>query len=418
MTLRLAFGWLAPAAGLILWSASASASADFIEDLQSHLYAGKTAAAAEVARDRLDEAPDDDRARFALGAVRFLQAVEHLGQGLHRYGLASSYSPPYGAGLSGLPILRLPVPPNPDPEQVTYGALRDVLQGFIDRLRAAEAALASVAERDVDLPLNIARIHLDLNADGVASDQEALWRILQVVMEFRWIRKEAADAFLTDFDRSDVPWLRAYCHLLMAIAEFPLAHDWQEGFEQTFHGLFPDSALPNAALVAKTAPTVRFANVADFIAFVHLTHWPVVEPERMRSVLQHLEAMVRLSRETWTRVQAETDDRGEWIPNPGQTGVLPRMTITQERIEGWRLFLEEFDALLQGRKLVPHWRFDQGINLRRIFTEPTTFDPVLLIQGSAALPYLEDGDSVSGQTWNQISRLFAGRFFRYFVWLN
>ena len=350
--------------------------------------------------------------------MQFLQAVERLGQDLHRFGLASSFRPPYGAGLSGLPILRLPIPPNRNPEPVTYQALRDVLQDFVDGLRAADATLEPIAERDVDLPLNIARIHLDLNADGLASDDEGLWRMLEVVMEFRGVSKEAADRFLTDFDRSDVPWLRAYCHLLMAIAEFPLAHDWQAAFEQTFHGLFPRSELPNSALVAKTSATARFSNVADFIAFLHLAHWPVVEPERMSRVLQHLEAMVRLSRETWKRVQAETDDRGEWIPNPRQSGVLPRMMITQDRIEGWRLFLDEFEALLQGRKLVPHWRFDQGLNLRRIFTEPTTFDPVLLIQGSAALPYLEDGEAVSWQTWNQISRLFAGRFFRYFVWLN
>ena len=45
-------------------------------------------------------------------------------------------------------------------------------------------------------------------------------------------------------------------------------------------------------------------------------------------------------------------------------------------------------------------------------------DIVLLIQGSAALPYLEKGDLTNGQTWNQITRLFGGDFFRYFIWFN
>jgi hypothetical protein len=76
------------------------------------------------------------------------------------------------------------------------------------------------------------------------------------------------------------------------------------------------------------------------------------------------------------------------------------------------------EALLQGKKLIPHWRFDQGVNLRRIFLEPTTFDIVLLIQGAAAIHYLEDGELSTGETWDQITRIFAGDFFRYFVWFN
>ena len=94
----------------------------------------------------------------------------------------------------------------------------------------------------------------------------------------------------------------------------------------------------------------------------------------MRSVLAHLEAIPPLSRENWTRIRAETDNGKEWLPNPHQTGFLPGVTVTQEQIDGWMLLLDEFGALLQGQKLLPHWRFDKGINLRRMFLEPTTFD--------------------------------------------
>ena len=147
---------------------------------------------------------------------------------------------------------------------------------------------------------------------------------------------------------------------------------------------------------APEEPYPGFAAIADMIAFIHLLHWPVAEPERMRSVLAHLEAIPPLSRENWTRILAETDNGKEWLPNPRQTGFLPGVTVTQEQIDGWMLFLDEFEALLKGEKLLPHWRFDKGINLRRIFLEPTTFDVVLLIQGSAAIPYLEDGSSATG----------------------
>jgi hypothetical protein len=58
------------------------------------------------------------------------------------------------------------------------------------------------------------------------------------------------------------------------------------------------------------------------------------------------------------------------------------------------------------------------MNLRRLFLEPTTFDLVLLIQGSAALPYLEDGELTESDTWRRIMQVFGGDFFRYAVWFN
>jgi hypothetical protein len=455
---------LAAAAGC----GGALASSEAIEAVQRHLYAGDTAAAAAAARDRLARAPDDDPARFALGAVRFLQAVETLGRGLYRYGLRSDYGGDVGLGrygLAGLPILRLPVPENPDPESVTYESLRALLADFVADLAAAEETLAGIAGRGIELPLNIGRIRLDLDGDGRASDDEALWRIFKRVAAVPWLDRAAADALLVDFDDGDVPWLRAYCHLLMAIAEFPLAHDWRAAFETTFHGLFPEADLPSRALAgieaaaiaelaALGAPPVppacrdrtrcreereawletpegrrwqhmndlrgrvEIAGLADLIAFVHLARWPVVEPARLRAVPAHLEAMVRLSRDSWARIAAESDDAGEWIPNPRQSGVLPRMRVTEERVAGWLAFLDEFEALLRGRKLLPHWRFEQGINLRRLFEEPATFDLLLLVQGSAALPYLEDGEFTSGETWDRILEVFGGDFLRYFIWFN
>jgi hypothetical protein len=460
MCYRKVFCAIVLAALLTVWTGSGSASSELVGSIQQHLYAGKTAEAEAVARGRLTDAPNDDQARFALGAVQFLRAVEHLGQAFHRYGLKSSYSDDT-TGLLGLPFLRLPIPENPAPEKVTYEALREVLNALVVDLGTAEQTLGSLKNQTIDLPLNIGLIRLDLDADGAASDEEALWRIFVRVADATWLNEQEAAKLLTDFDGSDVPWLRAYCHLLMAIAEFPLAHDWSDAFEATFHGLFPKLGTPLAALFQKDvewlakqaklgAPLspkpgediqnyyerrrlwiqklkpeeeqryrrVQDGAIADLIAFVHLQHWPVIEPQRMRSVLTHFETMVRLSRENWRRILAETDDRNEWIPNPKQTGVLPRMRVTEDRVAGWQRFLDEFEALLQGKKLLPHYRFDKGINLRRVFTEPRTFDIVLMIQGTAAVPYLEDGELTTQETWSQITDVFGGDFFRYFIWFN
>ena len=452
------FGLLIGAAG------TASARAEFVEEFRSRLYAGQTSEAVSVARARLAAAPHDDNARFALGAAQFLQAVELLAQELHRYGLQSTYQDQYG--LTGLPFLRLPVPDNPKPEELTYEAIRKVLATFVANLSGAEATLGQIHSEEVDLPLNLGLIRLDLDGDGKGSDKESLWRMFAVVTgSERWLNEQVAQQLLTDFDGSDVPWLRAYCHLLIAIAEFPLAHDWRPAFEVTFPTIFymPGAAAGRKFYITTSEARARLeaigpvpsppegmgyfywkstrtheyleaerirklrrpyekilseTSVADLIALVHLTNWPVVERERLPSVLQHLEAVIRLSRLSWKRILAETDNSNEWIPNPSQTGVLPGMAVTQDRVDGWQVVLGEFEHILKGTKLIPHWRFDEGISFRRMLLEPKTFDIVLLAQGSAAAPYLEKGPVIDQARWDDITRVFGGDFLRYFIWFN
>jgi hypothetical protein len=163
----------------------------------------------------------------------------------------------------------------------------------------------------------------------------------------------------------------------------------------------------------------ELAQIADLIAFIHLFNWPVIEPERMPEVRKHLLEMIRLSRESWRRIQAETDDDREWIPGPSQRSALVRLRTTEERVAGWHTFLDEFEAILDGRRLIKHWRFvTRGVNLRRMFEEPRTFDPVMIAQGSAVLPYLEKGDLVSANTTRTLLDVFEGDFFAYFVWFN
>lgn len=460
---------LALAAVWLVSPDSAKAASPLVETVSAHLYSGQTEKAAMVAEARLQEVPGDDNARFALGAIQFLQAVEQLGQSLHRYGLQSTYQD--RTGLTGLPILRLPVPDNPNPDELTYEVLRNVLQKFVANLETAESTLSKIKSRDVDLPLNIGLIRLDLNGDGKGGENESFWRIFAAVTNAGgWLNQETSKQLLTDFDSSDVPWLRAYCHLLIAIAEFPLAHDWQNAFDLTFPGIFRVAQLPETrklhhtvaearARLAKLPPypprppkppnlshsewirTKEYRlwevesrritalraeatrkllpyDIADAIAFVHLMKWPVVEPERMANALRHLESVVGLSRENWKSILAETDNRNEWIPSPAQSGVLPGMPITQDHIDGWQKSLDEFEAILEGTKLIPHWRFAEGVNLRRMFLEQRTFDIVLLIHGSAVLPYLEGGPLSDQETWRQISVLLGGDFFRYSIWFN
>lgn len=89
-----------------------------------------------------------------------------------------------------------------------------------------------------------------------------------------------------------------------------------------------------------------------------------------------------------------------------------------DQIVAWMEVLDEVEALLDGTKLMPHWRFNKGVNMRRVFDEPTPFDLILWITGPSAFPYLEDGPVLTSRRWNDIIRAFDGQFGSYAIWFN
>jgi hypothetical protein len=457
---------LGASAAMVLVAPGAASAQDLAAEFNAALAGADTAAAAAVAEARLAAEPGDDQARFALGIAQFFQAAEGLGQALHRYGLQSSYEND-ALGFAGLPFLRLPVPPNAAPEAVTYDALRTVLGDFVDGLARAEATLAEVSEAELDLPIDLGAIRLDLNGNGPDPDDAPLVALLDAVVGNPRLDRADLGNLRADLDRGDVAWLRGYSHLLTALGEFILAHDWHAAYDATFHAVFPRAELPSAPLgeAADRAESLLaefgerpeppdystltpealaewqrwedwldspqgqqylalrdglwYGSIADLVTFVHLLNWPVVDPDGPGRALDHLAAMVSLSRESWRYYRAETDDRAEWIPNPGQTAALPAAEVTEARIEGWNIFLDEFDAILAGDKLIPHFRFPgRGLNLRRALTEAKTFDPILLVAGFGAIPYIVDGPTTSGDAWMEILELLDGNLLGTFLYFN
>jgi hypothetical protein len=422
--LGLALAMILPGGGL-----AAAARADepplaerFLEG--DGITAGSEALAAHLARN-----PGDDQARFGLGLLQFLRAVERLGQSLHRHGgLADA-----GRSARIVPLLRLPVPANPTPAETTYADVRGMIEAFVTDLAAAEKTLAAIRDPDVSLPLRFGFVRLDLDGDGKAGEAEALWRLHAAMTgqpraEYHggkyWIptdaeQRGAAQGLLLRLDRGDVFWLQGYCHLLSAIGECALAHNMESSFGDMAPYFFArprGRALPAAMFVDSDT---WFAGYADLFASVSKP-WPVVEPHRMRSALAHLEEVVRLSRETWRVIEAETDDAGEWIPNANQTGTFPDTQVTAEMIAGWKEFLDEAERILAGRRLVPHWRLEKGrgVNLRRVFLEPRPVDVVRWFQGAAAVPYVEEGACSSPDTWWRLQQTFRGNFIGFAIWFN
>jgi hypothetical protein len=209
-----------------------------------------------------------------------------------------------------------------------------------------------------------------------------------------------------------------------------LAVDGQHAFECGAHLLFEKVETPHTFLLENRRPfdEAMRGDVplwSDVASFLHqLTRLSIKEPARTQAALGHLEAGLAQAKEMWAFILEETDDDNEWIPNPRQTGVLG-IKVTQEMIEAWRETLDEAEQVVKGKKLIPFWRSkgDRGVNLRRVFTQPRTFDPIEWVQGTAATPYLEKGTLTKFADPNVTSRLnnaFGGpmNFVGFGFWFN
>lgn len=362
---------------------------------------------------RLKADPADDETRFGLAMVRFIAAVERFGQHHYRFGLKTPENALF-------PFLRMPVPPNPKPEVLTYEKQRAGLQTFLEDLATVDLTLAGIKDPNLKIVIDLEKTRLDFRGLGKADPDATLMSVIRSVSPLTMRRGPAApQPFEVAFDLGDALWLGGYCHLLSAGLEFLLGYDWRATFAVA-GGLFYQR-IEGLGGVGRDLPWARGGNgeIAAAVAMIHLIHWEPAEPARLSKARGHLKQVVALSRQSWQAILAETDDDREWIPSPKQkNGVLPGMTITQERVDTWLAALDEFDAVLDGRKLIPHWGLEKGINLKRVFEEPRTFDLVLWATGHAAAPYLEDGPMISSATWALWQRVFQGDFLSYVAYFN
>lgn len=391
---------------MLLVCAGAASAQAVPEVLTKHLYAG-TLAEGEKALGAVGGA----EAQAGQGMMHFVMAIEHLAQAMHRHGLATRS----GGPMMNLPILRIPVPPNANPEKLDYAGFRAIFQRLVDDLDAADAAMAPVGDAPVKLPVDLLKVRLDLDGDGKAADYEVLGGLMNNLAP-GMVPPQAVIAF----DTTDIYWLRGYSRFLSGFAQFMLAHDFQGTFDKTFHVFFPNAGLPLAEKLKRADAQDAWADSSfgDAIAFLHLVNWPVAEPARNADVRLRLKAMAEMSRKSWAAARRETDDEAEWLPNANQQTVFAGPQVTDETINGWLAVMAEFEAILDGKKLLPHWRFKQGLNVKRMFEESKNFDFVLLIAGADAVPWLEDGPVSSSADWNSLMNAFQGNFLGYAMWFN
>lgn len=332
--------------------------------------------------------PTPDAQRFALGTAQVMRAFERLGQGLHRH----------GGRARGIPLLRLPVPENPSPESIDAEGMRRLLTTFQKDLARAQATLHAVQPSAFHFALPLGRVVLDLDGNGVATHP-----LLDLARGLRGsLPPELTGDLMVAFDAADAAWLEGYTHLLMGLADALLAIDfrpfWREFGPKLFAG-----AVPGDAPVAHRTEALAWA-----------------DPQALGRLRKHLVAVAGLSRITWKRVLAEKDNDREWLPAPGQTGVLG-VPIRREMISAWLTMMGELEAVLEGRKLLPPWGKHRGLGFDlRAFLEqpPASLEAAGMVDEGPASRYLRKGPQADLKKLSGALQVFGGNFMGMAIWFN
>jgi hypothetical protein len=168
-------------------------------------------------------------------------------------------------------------------------------------------------------------------------------------------------------------------------------------------------------LVAYGPRTYGNKELADVVGEIPAPAELLTHPRLRRIIQQWLDNLARVD---GTLAQMTSDDQ-EWIPCPKPRGAIG-LPVTQEMVDQWNVALNETESILQGKKLLPFWRGTKarGLNLRKAFLEPRTLDVILWIQGTAAAPYLEEGELTQPDTWEKIDQAFRGQFLSFGLWFN
>jgi hypothetical protein len=363
---------------------------------------------------------------FALGGVRFLSTVETALQSLYATQIDRQM-----AEQSGLPFLRLPLPPNPDAKPFYPTQIEDMFTAALGDLEESLQALDAIsAPGGVGVVIDTGDLWFDVNANGARDQGEGFYEIAAPQLAGQLGGASSEGGFtppVIRFDGSDVAWLAAYAHLLSGISETVLAVDPTEAITRVVNTRAQITELTGGELPWIIDDAWR---IIDVIAMWLYAIEGQPDPNLTRSAHQHFLDMIGENKTFWTRVALETDNDREWIPNEVQDTALP-LDFPPETAARWQAVLNEGEQILKGELLLPHplisggktwggnWQGPHvGINLNKFMTNPPDINLLSLIHGEAALPYMERGPLASGRSLQEFERLMRGDAGLFMVILN
>ena len=347
---------------------------------------------------------------FALAGLRFLGGIEQALQMRWKTGVQADWSE--------LPILRLPIPENPNAIPFQAADFTALIRNLDADMEASREALAQLGDKPFALPIRVADLWFDINANGTREPGEGLAEVTGLTLGGgRMIGVQMQDPVIT-FDTADAAWLSAYTHFLSGFASTALAYDPEPAIQRVL-----DSSKAIYALWGSTPPNnamdMMFGRQVDRVAMILQALSNTPDTALAQDAYGHFLSMIQENRRFWTLVALETDNAGEWVPNDNQVSGLGIM-MPPGTGERWKAVLADAEKLLKGEVLIPHWRFgaEAGINLKKAFENPPPVDLVTWIQGEGLLPYAEKGPQMSMQSWRDFEDFVQGDAMLFAVFLN
>ncbi len=360
--------------------------------------------------------PSTEAEIFAIGGLRFLAGIERALQLQWRTGMDQAAGD--AGDQLGIPLLRLPIPPNPAPDPFSGAMVSQLFSDLDSDMQAARTALASLPPgKEFGLELTFSDIWFDVNMNGTRdTSEEALLLLGPQLMGWQWTDPDpAAPPLVVRFDAADAAWLSAYTHVLSGVANTILTYDPAASIDRALatkvaFGQTPEPEYPSY---------FNFEDFADAFAMLEGAVNQPPDAARATAAKGHFLAMIADNRRFWAAVATETDNALEWIPNDKQTSALG-ITLPPGTGDTWLGVLADGEALLQGRLLIPYWRgaAGQGLNLARMFDDPAPMSITGWFQGWAAVPYLEKGPVIDGASLSQFEALMGGDAGLMMVFLN
>ncbi len=368
----------------------------------------------EMAQSRLADLParTDDQ-NFALGAVHFLRGIEKTLQTRWQH----------NATLDDfdMPVLRLPVAPNPDAQPFTPDLITNIFTELLTDMEASRTALDAI-NGDVALRINLADLWFDINMNATRDAGESIMEIgAGSVMSGRQIRDMAQmpSNIKIQFDTADVAWLTAYTHLISGVSELVVAFDPTEAIETVMQSINEMDQLRGSALVRNNFVSQNEVNWLDQFAMAYGALNMQPDAIRTRAAHAHFLNMIAENKVFWADLALETDDTLEWIPNENQQSALG-IDMPVGTGVAWQAILADAEAILNGDLLITHWRVSPGagINVKAMFMDPPPVDIVTWIQGSGLLPYMEQGPIATTESMRAFNRLVSGNSIGFSFMLN
>ncbi|MFB2533384.1 hypothetical protein ACEYYB_13575 [Paracoccus sp. p4-l81] len=380
-----------------------------------------------AARDMLaaleDPSPEQ---QMGLAATSFLAGIEGAYQARWRIGATGMIAP--------LPALSTELPTNADPQPLTDRYLNDLAENLASAMEATRDHIPAEVPADAGLVLRLADLWIDIDANGQRGPAEGLVAMVSDTLGLGGIRWDDQGNELPPidlagaevrFDAADLHWLRAYSHLIAAGAEGVLAFDPAPeiarmiALRQGLAAQWQTSAQAGGEPGMGAMMAMEYGGMADMIAatLATLRHQP--DPARVGKTVTHLRNMIAANRDFWTAVALETDNDREWIPNDRQQAALG-FSLPAGTGEAWLNVLADGEKLLDGKLLIPFWRFapGHGIDLSSWLADPAPVDVIGWLQGTEALPHAKAGQLINADSLRQFEALVGGNAGLYMVLLN